>query len=64
MHKPLGNILHTSNLLNSILFVITLGNTGVTLFILDSGYFGIRFQYTLNFQDAGCRMVFIPSFLI
>ena len=42
----LGNTFHTSNLLNKefILFVNTLGNTGVTLFILISGYFGIRFN--------------------
>ena len=42
----LGNTFHTSNLLNKefILFINTLGNTGVTLFILISGYFGIRFN--------------------
>ena len=28
----------------TILFINTLGNTGVTLFILISGYFGIRFN--------------------
>lgn len=42
----LGNTFHTSNWLNKefILFINTLGNTGVTLFILISGYFGIRFN--------------------
>ena len=42
----LGNTFHTGNLLNKelILAVNTLGNTGVTLFILISGYFGIRFN--------------------
>lgn len=42
----LGNTFHTGNWLNKefILFINTLGNTGVTLFILISGYFGIRFN--------------------
>ena len=55
----LGNTFHTSNWLNKefILFINTLGNTGVTLFILISGYFGIRFQ------NAGCRMVLFHRFL-
>lgn len=42
----LGNTFHTGSLLNKefILAVNTLGNTGVTLFVLISGYFGIRFH--------------------
>ena len=61
----LGNTFHTSNLLNKefILFVNTLGNTGVTLFILISGYFGIRFNTHKFLQDAGCRMVLFHRFL-
>lgn len=62
----LGNTFHTSNWLNKefILFINTLGNTGVTLFILISGYFGIRFN-THKFSNAGCRMVYsIVSYLI
>ena len=62
----LGNTFHTSNLLNKefILFVNTLGNTGVTLFILISGYFGIPFQYDINFSRCWLSYGFIPSFLI
>ena len=42
----LGNTFHTGNWLNKefILFINTVGNTGVTLLILISGYFGIRFN--------------------
>lgn len=60
----LGNTFHTSNWLNKefILFINTLGNTGVTLFILISGYFGIRFN-THKFSNAGCRMVLFHRFL-
>lgn len=48
----LGNTFHTRNLLNRelILAVNTLGNTGVTLFILLSGYFGIRFNIRKLFK--------------
>lgn len=48
----LGNTFHTGNLLNKelILAVNTLGNTGVTLFILISGYFGIRFNVRKFFK--------------
>lgn len=48
----LGNTFHTGNLLNKelILAVNTLGNTGVTLFILISGYFGIHFNVRKFFK--------------
>lgn len=47
-----GNAFHTHNLLNKelILAVNTLGNTGVTLFILISGYFGIHFNVRKFFK--------------
>ena len=42
----LGVAFHTENVINKILILIvnTLGNTGVTLFILISGYWGIHFK--------------------
>lgn len=48
----LGKAFHTGNLINKelILAVNTLGNTGVTLFILISGYFGIRFNVSKLFK--------------
>lgn len=62
----LGNTFHTSNWLNKefILFINTLGNTGVTLFILISGYFGIRVSIHINFSKCWLSYGFIPSFLI
>ena len=63
----LGNTFHTSNWLNKefILFINTLGNTGVTLFILISGYFGIRFNTHKFFKMlVGVWFYSIVSYLI
>lgn len=61
----LGNTFHTSNWLNKefILFINTLGNTGVTLFILISGYFE-TVSIHINFSKCWLSYGFIPSFLI
>lgn len=44
MMHIMGNAYHTDNMINyNLLFIInTIGNTGVTMFILISGYFGIH----------------------
>ncbi len=61
----LGNTFHTSNWLNKefILFINTLGNTGVTLFILIQVILE-SVSIHINFSKCWLSYGFIPSFLI